>query len=163
VKGRPQTYQIPPSTPSKRHDPFTITTPLNRRDLKAQFEQIAAEEEVSRSIRTLVRKTVKTLDTLTFEGVRQTQQITSLTSQVEHLSNKRRKKVPIDMNDQFARIEDIIKVQATIEQNKVAWERQDRAKIARESSSAMLHRNVEGCLHVFHVCGGDEPTATATL
>jgi hypothetical protein len=67
------------------------------------------------------------------------------------------------MNDQFARIEDIIRVQATIQQNKVAWERQDRTKIARDTSLEMLHRNIEGSLHVFHACGGDEPTAPATL
>ena len=150
-----------PSTPQTARTYTTITTPQNYRDLALQFQQIVNNEKVSRSIRTLVRKASKTMEIYTFKNVEQTRLINTQSSQIEHLSNKRKKKVTVDSNMQFANIASIIRAQAEVEQRKAKYEAQDRAKIAREVAADVLRRDITAFLHEFHVAD-DVGVATAT-
>jgi DDE superfamily endonuclease len=141
-----------------------IATPRNRHDLQIQLQQIAAQEPVSRSLRTLLQKASKTIDTCTFTITQQTRLIASYHSQRDHLQNKRRKKVVIDANTRFACIEDIVKVQEEIAARQKEYDRKDRAKLAREMADEVVQRGISRLLHVFHVVSDvNSPTEAATL
>ena len=122
------------------------------------------KEEVSRSVRTLVQKASKTIEIYTFKNVEQHRLLITQTSQIEYLQNKRKKKVVIDTNSQFANIADIVRVQEEIAQKKAVYEAQDRAKIARETANEVMRRDISTFLHQFHAVDDvGVPTATSTL
>ena len=154
----PQTI---PTTPKTTRIDGVITTPQNHRDLAQQFQQIVGSEEVSISMRTLVQKASKTIEIYTVKNVEQHRLITTQSSQIEHLSNKRKKKVAIDSNIQFANIANIVKAQEEVERRKAIYDAQDRAKIAREVAEEVMRRDISTFLHEFSVVD-DVGVATAT-
>ena len=104
------------------------------------------------------------MEIYTFKNVEQTRLINTQSSQIEHLFNKRKKKVTIDSNMQFINIASIIRAQAEVEQWKAKYEAQDRAKIAREVAADVLRRDITTFLHEFHVADDvGVVTATSTL
>lgn len=139
----------------------TISTPHNRIELQLQMSRILREEGASRSVRMLVRKTSKTLDLYAFKHTQQRLKLTAQGRQLEHLANKRKKKVAIDANTVFANIEDILKVQAEIDRKREVWERQDRAKEARDTANTMISKDMESFMHEFHVADVIEATGSS--
>ena len=157
---------VPKTPASQRIAPnlVAIRTPANRRDLQDQFQRLAATEEVSRSVRLLVQKASKTIDSYTFDSARMNCLIVSQESQLSHLKNKRKKKIAIDVNEQFANIEDIVRVQEEIERRRDEFDRKDRAKEARQTADMLVRQGMTSLLHQFHVADSvDVETATSTL
>ena len=119
---------------------------------------------MSRLVRTLVQKASKTIKIYIFKNVEQHRLLITQTSQIEHLQNKRKKKVVIDTNSQFVNIANIVRVQEEIAQKKAIYEAQDRAKIAREMANEVMRRDISIFLHQFHAIDNvSVPTATSTL
>ena len=122
------------------------------------------KEKVSRLVHTLVQKVSKTIKIYIFKNVEQHCLLITQTSQIEYLQNKRKKKIVIDTNSQFANIADIVRVQKEIAQKKAIYEAQDRAKIAREMANEVMRRDISTFLHQFHAVDDvGVPTTTSTL
>ena len=81
-----------------------------------------------------------------------------------HLKNKRKKKIAIDANEQFANIEDIVRVQQELERRRAEFDKKDRAKEARKAADELIQVGMTSLLHQFHVADDvNVETATATL
>ena len=111
-----------------------------------------------------MQKVSKTIDSYTFDLARMNRLIVSQESQLSHLKNKRKKKIAIDVNEQFANIEDIVRVQEEIERCRDEFDRKDRAKEARQTADMLVRQGMTSLLHQFHVADSvDVETATSTL
>ena len=156
-----------PKTPTSQRTPTDLTviwTPANRRDLQVQFQRLASTEDVSRSVRLLVQKASKTIDSYTFESARMNRLIVSQEAQLSHLTNKRKKKIAIDANEQFVNIEDIARVQEEIERRRAEFDRKDRAKEARQTADGLIRQGMTSLLHQFHAADDvNVATARSTL
>ena len=119
-------------------DLIVIWTPTNRRDLQIQFQRLASTKDVSRSVRLLVQKASKTIDSYIFKSAWINRLIVSQEAQLSHLTNKRKKKIAIDANEQFVNIEDIARVQEEIERRRAEFDRKDRAKEARQTADGLI-------------------------
>ena len=158
---------IVPKTPTSQRTPTDLTvirTPINRRDLQVQFQRLASTKDVSQSVRLLVQKASKTIDSYTFESARMNRLIVSQEAQLSHLTNKRKKKIAIDANEQFANIEDIARVQEEIERRRAEFDRKDRAKEARQTADGLIRQGITSLLHQFHAADDvNVATARSTL
>ena len=162
-----RTEMTVPKTLTSQRTPTDLTvirTPANRRDLQVQFQRLASTEDVSRSVRLLVQKASKTIDSYTFESARMNRLIVSQEAQLSHLTNKRKKKIAIDANEQFANIEDIARVQEEIERRRAEFDRKDRAKGARQTADGLIRQGMTSLLHQFHAADDvNVATARSTL
>ena len=160
--------QIVPQTPQaprfQQSNITTIVTPQNRHHLTHQFEQLVQTETVSRPMRMLVSKASKTIEIQAFKNVQQQQLLAAQSSQLIHLSNKRKKKVQIDSNELFANIADIVRVQEEVEARKAIYDKQDQAKLARLAAEEMLKQDITAFLHEYHVADDvDRPSIPGQL
>ena len=156
-----------PKTPTSQRTPTDLTviqTPANRRDLQVQFQHLASTKDVSQSVHLLVQKASKTIDSYIFESAQMNRLIVSQEAQLSHLTNKRKKKIAIDANEQFVNIEDIARIQEEIERRRAEFDRKDRAKEARQTADGLIRQGMTSLLHQFHAADDvNVATARSTL
>ena len=115
-------------------------------------------------MRMLVSKASKTIEIQAFKNVQQQQLLAAQSSQLIHLSNKRKKKVQIDSNELFTNIADIVRVQEEVEARKAIYDKQDQAKLARLAAEEMLKQDITAFLHEYHVADDvDRPSIPGQL
>ena len=90
-----------------------------------------------RDVQILFTKAGKTLSSLQFENAQQSLQNQKQSKIISNCHVKKRKRFVIDLNTQFAVIEEVIRAQARAERTEADWNRMDREKEAREQSKLL--------------------------
>ena len=147
----PATPQTPQSRKRRLSANLSITTPKNKFQFNASLSVISQQEPISRGVRTLLSKVGKAIDRFHIQSAQTTQQSQAYELQISELRNKRRKKVPIDANKNFADIEKIKAVQDEQERQRDEWNKRDQVAEARRTANAMLASQMTRFQHEFRV------------
>ena len=148
--------QTPPKQVVQVQPGLSIITPANTRQARAQFESIQRASQMTRTVRVLFNKTKKRMSQLEFQNAQNTIRIERQNRVITDLQVKRRKKVTIDANARFARIEDIVRAQEAIQEAQETWDKQDRARMARKQVNDLIEIGIKPLLHCWHVVDGSE-------
>ena len=137
--------------PSQSTQNVQITTPCNAKQLQLQANIILRQKCDSRTVRLLFAKTSKAFASLQFKTVEQGLQLANQAKIIEEHHVKKRKKIAIDTNKQFAGIEQIIAAQTKVAAQQEEWNGVNRAKGARQQADMVEQAGMEACMIEFHV------------
>lgn len=146
-----RTTPLTPISKRKLSVNIGIVTPHNRQQFNSSLRLISQQESISRSVRTFLQKAGKAIDQFHVQEAISTQKLSAYEIKMSELNQKKRRKIQIDANQQFASIETIKAVQDAQQRHQDEWNSKDRAKEARKTANEMIARDITQFQHEFHI------------
>jgi 4-hydroxybenzoate polyprenyltransferase len=138
----PMTTALPetPKTPQKRArspSPCLFKTPTSSRELRASLESIPSASKLDGAMRLFMGKIAKDMDRKNLTLASQERELILFRQEREEMRPKRRKKVPFDPNQRFAKVPDIDK--ARQEMLKLLKPRETSEKVRKWKKADLFH------------------------
>jgi hypothetical protein len=147
----PSRERTPPPNISKRTSDIAFQTPTKGSQvqtiIRTQYRDIVSD----RDLRTIVNKTAKAIDQLTWENTSKSLEIRRLSVLLEHVRPAKRVRVIVDSNKTFASIREIKEAQDRAEARQAQWNQIDREEEAQIASIALSEARLESLYHQWHL------------
>lgn len=145
IQPRPTT---PPQPKRPRPEDFTFTTPRKPQQFQRTIQCLEQGQKLSRDCRVALQKAGKVVEELIMENVKKETVLRGLESRLEGLQSKQaKKKITVDPNNQFARVEEI---KQALDQAKSAQAQQAEKEAEQEAQravEALSQYRLEDCMH----------------
>jgi hypothetical protein len=133
----PPVQRTPPSNTSKRTSDIAFQTPTKGRQFQTVIRDRYRDIALDRDLRTIVGKTAKAIDQLTWENTSKSLEIRRLSVLLEQVRPTKRVKVALNSNQTFAAIEQIKEAQDRAQAFQAQWNKIDREEEAQIASIAI--------------------------
>jgi hypothetical protein len=149
----PTVQRTPPSNTSQRTSDIVFQIPTKGCQFQTVIRDRYRDIALDRDLRTIVGKTAKAIDQLTWENTSKSLEIRRLSVLLEQVRPTKRVKVVIDSNQTFASIQQIKEAQDQAEALQARWNQVDREKEAQIASIAIQRVEFSALCHEWQLTG----------